>query len=78
MTAMATLMMKQTIKKKQIATVSELWEVAKESGVRLMPCQMTMDMFGLKKEDLVEGLEEPVGAATFLDYAAEADITLFM
>ncbi len=78
MTAMATLMMKQTIKKKQIATVSELWEIAKESGVRLMPCQMTMDMFGLKKEDLVEGLEEPVGAATFLDYASEADITLFM
>ena len=78
MTAMATLMMKQTIKKKQIATVSELWEIARESGVRLMPCQMTMDMFGLKKEDLVEGLEEPVGAATFLDYASEADITLFM
>lgn len=78
MTAMATFMMKNTIKKKQIASVPELWEVARESGVRLMPCQMTMDMFGLKKEDLVEGLEEPVGAATFLDYASDADITLFM
>jgi peroxiredoxin family protein len=78
MTAMATLMMKRTIKQQQIASLPELWEVAKECGVRLMPCQMTMDMFGLKKEDLVEGLEEPVGAATFLDYASEADITLFM
>jgi peroxiredoxin family protein len=78
MTAMATVMMKRTIKQKQIATLTELWDAAKESGVRLMPCQMTMDMFDLKKEDLVDGLEEPVGAATFLDYASEADITLFM
>ena len=78
MTALATLMMKRTIKQKQIATLPELWELAKEAGVRLMPCQMTMDLFGLKKEDLVVGLEEPVGAATFLDYASEADITLFM
>jgi peroxiredoxin family protein len=78
MTALATLMMKRTIHQKQIATLPELWELAKEAGVRLMPCQMTMDMFGLKKEDLVDGLEPPVGAATFLDYASEADITLFM
>jgi peroxiredoxin family protein len=78
MTSMATWMMKRTIKIKQIASVPELLATAKESGVRLWPCQMTMDMMGVKREDLIDGLEEPVGAATFLSYAADASITLFV
>ena len=78
MTALATMMMKREIKKKKIATVPELMQIAIESGVKLWPCQMAMDMFDLKKEDLIDGLPEPVGAATFLEYAAEADITLFI
>ena len=35
-------------------------------GVRLIPCQMTMDLMGVKREDLMDGLEEPIGAATAL------------
>ncbi len=78
MTALATLMMKRDIRKKGIATVPELMQTALESGVKLWPCQMAMDMFNVKREDLIDGLEGPVGAATFLEYAAEADITLFI
>ncbi|HUK55212.1 MAG TPA: DsrE/DsrF/DrsH-like family protein [Nitrospiria bacterium] len=78
MTALATLMMKREIKKKKIATIPDLMQIALETGVKLWPCQMAMDMFNLKKEDLIDGLPDPVGAATFLEYAGEADITLFI
>lgn len=78
MTSLATTMMKREIKKKKIASVSDLMEIAVESGVKMWPCQMAMEMFDIKKEDLMDGLPEPVGAATFLEYAGEADITLFI
>ncbi|HTN42452.1 MAG TPA: DsrE/DsrF/DrsH-like family protein [Nitrospiria bacterium] len=78
MTSLATFMMKREIKKKKIATVPELMQIALETGVKLWPCQMAMEMFNLKKEDLIDGLPDPVGAATFLEYAGEADITLFI
>lgn len=78
MTALATMMMKKDIKKKKIATVPELMQVAIESGVKLWPCQMAMDMFDIKRGDLIDGLPDPVGAATFLEYAGEADITLYI
>lgn len=78
MTGLATLMMKQTIKQKNIASIPELMELAKESGVKLWPCQMTMDMMDIKWNDLIDGLEEPVGAATFLEFASHADITLYV
>jgi peroxiredoxin family protein len=52
MTGLATLMMKQTIKQKHIASIPELMDLAKECGVKLWPCQMTMDMMDIKREDL--------------------------
>ncbi|MCL5891858.1 MAG: DsrE/DsrF/DrsH-like family protein [Deltaproteobacteria bacterium] len=75
MTAMATTMMKSMIKKNGVATVPELIALCQETGVRMIACQMTMDLFGFKKEDLIDGLEF-AGAASFLDYAAGADIHL--
>jgi peroxiredoxin family protein len=78
MTGLATLMMKQTIKQKHIASIPELMELAKECGVKLWPCQMTMDMMDIKREELIDGLQEPVGAATFLEFASNSDITLFV
>jgi len=78
MTALATMMMKQTIKQKKIATVPELMDAALESGVKLWPCQMAMEMFDIKRSDLIDGLPDPVGAATFLEFAGDADITLFI
>ena len=77
-TSLATAMMKRDIKKKKIASVSELMEIAVESGVKLWPCQMAMDMFDIKREELMDGLADPVGAATFLEFASSADISLYI
>jgi peroxiredoxin family protein len=77
MTAVATMMMKSWIKKANVATVPELVDVCREGGIHLYGCQMTMDLMGVKKEDLIEGVEV-CGAATFLEYAAEADVSMFV
>jgi peroxiredoxin family protein len=70
-------MMKHLAKEHHVASPHELIEVAKEMGVHLIPCQMTMDLLGLKREDLIDGLEEPAGAATALA-AAQGAMTLFI
>ena len=57
---------------------TELLELSQEIGVRLIPCQMTMDLMGVKKEDLIDGLEEPIGAATALLEMKESAIQLFI
>ncbi len=75
MTAMATGMMNNWMKKANVAKLSELLEMAVEGGVRMIACQMTMDVMGIKKEDLIDGVEIG-GAATFLSYASENAITL--
>lgn len=75
MTAMATWMMNDWMKKAHVARLGELLEAALESGVRLIACQMTMDVMGVKKEDLIDGLEYG-GAATFLEYASDHAIVL--
>jgi peroxiredoxin family protein len=75
MTAVATGMMNGWMKKAKVAKLSELLEIAVESGVRLFACQMSMDVMGIKKEDLIEGIEV-VGAATFLEYASNDAIAL--
>lgn len=54
-----------------VASPKELLEAAEALGVEFMPCQMTMDMFGLKREDMIEGLGEPVGAATVLELMSQ-------
>jgi peroxiredoxin family protein len=75
MTAMATMMMNKWMKKAKVSKLSELLDLSKELGVRLIACQMTMDVMGIKKEDLVDGLEIG-GAATFLEFASHNAITL--
>ena len=77
MEAMATAMMKSMCKKHGVATIGQLLDLAKESGIKLIACQMTMDLFGYKKEELVDGVEVG-GAATWMDLAADADINLFI
>ncbi len=77
MTRMASWMMKDWMKKGGVPTIPDLIDLAKENGVKLIACQMTLDVLGIKKEDLIDGLEF-AGAGTFLDYAADADITLFV
>ena len=77
MTAMATWMMKDWMKKGGVPTIPDLIKLAKETGVRLIACQMSLDVLGIKKENCLDGLEFS-GAGHFLDYAADADITLFV
>ncbi len=57
---------------------NELMELARDLGVRLIPCQMTMDLMGLTRDDLIDGLEEPIGAATALLEMKEASVSLFI
>ncbi len=61
-----------------VASPKELLEVAQEMGVEFIPCQMTMDMFGLKPEDMIEGMAEPVGAATVIGLMTENSVPLFI
>jgi peroxiredoxin family protein len=70
-------MMEHLATEHHVASPHELIEMAKELGVKLIPCQMTMDLLGLKREDLIDGLEEPAGATTALAEAQGA-ITLFI
>ena len=74
---MATSLMKETFKKKGVATIEELREICIESGAKLIGCQMTMDVFGFSQSDFVEGVDIG-GAATFLEFAADSDIQLFI
>jgi len=61
-----------------VAKPEELIAVAQDLGVRLIPCQMTMDLLGLKREDLLDGLEEPIGAATAIAEMRDAAVSLFI
>jgi len=75
--AACTAMMKNMIKQKGVASIQDLREAAIESDVNMIACQMTMDLFDYKKEDMIEG---PVigGAATWVDIATKSDINLFI
>jgi len=75
MTSVATGMMNSWMKKANVAKLSELLEMAVEFDVRLIACQMSMDVMGIQKEDLIDGVEIG-GAATFLEYASQNAITL--
>jgi peroxiredoxin family protein len=75
---MGTSMIKLLAKQHKVASVTELMEMAIDVGVRLHPCQMTMDLYGLSTSDFIEGLQPTLGAASFIDMAAKADIQLFI
>ena len=71
-------MFKKLADQHNVAKPDELIALALELGVKLIPCQMTMDLLGLKREDLLEGLEEPIGAATAIREMREAAVPLFI
>ena len=73
----ATSLMKKTLKNKGVATIEELRSICLDSGVNLIGCQMTMDVFGFSKDKFIEGVNIG-GAATFLEFAMDADIQLFI
>lgn len=77
MTAMGTSMMKGMIKKINWPTIPELVKTCLELDVKMIACTPTLEMTGVKKEDLVEGVVL-AGAAEFLDFALDANISLFI
>ena len=72
------LLMKKVAAEHKVAPPTELLETAKELGVRLWPCSMTMDLMGLTPADLIDGVGEPVGAATALAEMQHSTINLFI
>jgi peroxiredoxin family protein len=78
MGGMGPVMMRQLAKEHKVAEPAELLQLAQELGVKLWPCQMTMDLMGFKPEDFIEGLPETVGAATAIQRMSESEINLFI
>ena len=70
-------MMKKLAKEHKVASPGELRQMAVDLGVKLVPCQMTMDLLGLKREDMIDGLGEPAGATAMLLESQDA-ISLFI
>ena len=71
--------MMKNLERMKYPTPYEMLKRLKSSDLfKMYACSPTMEMFGIKKEDLIPEVEEIVGAATFLDIAANADITLFV
>ena len=77
MQSMMTVMMKQKMKSKGVASLEELRELCIEAEVKLIACQMTVDLFEFSPSDFIDGLEYG-GAATFFEFAGESDICLFI
>jgi peroxiredoxin family protein len=71
-------MMRQVAAQEGLAPPEELFEMCVELGVNLWPCQMTMDLMGIKRDMMVDGLGDPVGAATALGKMAKSEISLFI
>jgi peroxiredoxin family protein len=71
-------MMRSLAKRYGVASPKELLEAAQALGVEFIPCQMTMEMFGLTPDDMIEGMAEPVGAATVIGLMTEDSVPLFI
>jgi peroxiredoxin family protein len=70
-------MMKQIMKQKNVNTLPELIESAQAMGVKLIACTMSMDIMGIRKEELIDGVEF-AGVATYLGEADQANTNLFI
>ncbi len=77
MGGMGTWMMKGVMKDKKVAPLPELIESARAAGVRLVACTMTMDIMGIHREELIDGIELG-GVASYLDTAGEGNVNLFI
>jgi peroxiredoxin family protein len=77
MEAMATMMMKDKMKKKGVASLEELRALCLEAEVKFIACQMTVDLFEFQTSEFIDGIEYG-GAATFMKFAGETDVCLFI
>ena len=77
MQSMMSVMMKNKMKSKGVASVEELRSLCIEADVKMIACQMTVDLFEFSNSEFIDGIEFG-GAATFLGFAGESDICLFV
>jgi len=75
--SLATVLMKQTVKNCGVASIEELRDLSREADVKMIACQMTVELFGFQHSDFIDGLEYG-GAATFFEFAGETDICLYI
>jgi peroxiredoxin family protein len=74
----ASAMMKKTMADKGVASIEELRSLCVEADVKLIACQMTVDLFGMTREAFIPEVTDWVGAASFLPKAQTADVNLFI
>jgi peroxiredoxin family protein len=77
MESIMTMMMKAKMKKKGVASIEDLRELCREAEVKMIACQMTVDLFDYNNSEFIGGIEFG-GAATFFQFAGESDITLYI
>ncbi|MDD5180802.1 MAG: DsrE/DsrF/DrsH-like family protein [Gallionellaceae bacterium] len=77
METIATMMMKDKLKKKGVASLEELRALCLEADVKFVACQMTVDLFDFERSDFIDNIEYG-GAATFMEFAGDTDICLFV
>ena len=77
MGGMGSIMIRSVMKKKNIQSLEQLIEMAKQANIRLLACQMSMDVMGIKQEELIDGVEL-AGVATYLAEAETSDTNLFI
>ena len=70
--------MKDLADEKKVASVQELLDLAQGMGVKLWPCQMTMDLMGITRDEMIDGLDEPAGAGAAISLMKQASISLFI
>jgi peroxiredoxin family protein len=70
-------MMKKVMKAENVMSVSELIATAQEQGIKMIACTMSMDVLGISKEELIDGIEY-AGVATYLGEADDANVNLFI
>lgn len=78
MGGMGSWMMRKVAGKNKVLPPEQLFEMAQDMGVNMWPCQMTMDLLGIRPEQMRSGLGEPVGAATALARMSKSQINLFI
>lgn len=77
MDSLATYMMKETVKANGVASIEDLRAMCQEFDVKLIACEMTVELFGYNKEDFIDGVEF-AGAATYMEESSEGKHHLFI
>lgn len=77
MQSMMTTMMKKKMKAKGVASIEDLREMCMEAEVKMIACQMTVDLFDMPTSEFIDGIEYG-GAATFFEFAGESDVCLYI